>query len=97
MKRVLSCSGVGVGHVARRQEEFQVLRVLKFLDSDLHSGWRVRSGLDIVSFRFREWNHALVVFQILMDFHLSERLRSADIMSLCHSLSCKQATSQGMP
>ena len=45
MKRVLSCSGVGVGHVARRQEEFQVLRVLKFLDSDLHSGWRVRSGL----------------------------------------------------
>lgn len=30
MKRVLSCSEDGVGHVARRQEEFEVLRVLKF-------------------------------------------------------------------
>ena len=30
MKRVLSFSGVGVGHVARRQQEIQVLRVVKF-------------------------------------------------------------------
>ena len=31
MKRVLSFSGVGVGHVARRQQKIQVLRVAQIL------------------------------------------------------------------
>lgn len=87
MDRVLSYSGVGVGHVARRQQKIQILRCSNFETQSLRFTLRVARALrvgHIVSCRFREPHstHArrLSKSNVLMS---SLTQRSAHITSLC--------------